>query len=291
MTNQKKAYLYGLLAIVFWSTVATAFKKSLQGMDFLQLLLTASVVSLAILLVFVALKKQLPLLKNVSTQNWWRSALGGFLNPFLYYVVLLKAYSILPAQIAQPLNYTWPIVLVLLSAPFLGQQLGSKSLVAAAISFSGVFMIAMQGQMFDFSKANWFGIGLAAGSSIIWASYWILNQKNTCNSNISLLLNFLFGSIYTALAVFFFSDFSFIHSQALPWAVYVGFFEVGITFIVWLNALKLTRRNDQISNLVFLSPFLSLIWIHLFLGETIFFTTVVGIMLIVAGIVVQQVGK
>ena len=35
---------------------------------------------------------------------------SGFLNPFLYYIILFKAYSLLPAQEALSLNYTWPLV-------------------------------------------------------------------------------------------------------------------------------------------------------------------------------------
>ncbi|NJK98814.1 MAG: EamA family transporter, partial [Bacteroidales bacterium] len=49
----------------------------------------------------------------------------GFLNPLLYYLVLFKAYSLLPAQIAQPLNYTWPLILVILSIIFLSKNIRS----------------------------------------------------------------------------------------------------------------------------------------------------------------------
>ena len=48
------------------------------------------------------------------------------------------AYSLLPAQVAQPLNFIWPITLVLLSIPILKQKLKLKSLFALMLSFVGV---------------------------------------------------------------------------------------------------------------------------------------------------------
>ena len=68
---------------------------------------------LTLFLVLVA-QKRLYLLRRYSGAALVRAAALGFLNPFLYYVVLFKAYDLLPAQEAQPLNYTWAITLAIL---------------------------------------------------------------------------------------------------------------------------------------------------------------------------------
>jgi len=47
--NQKKATLYGLTAVLAWSTAATAFKLALRHLDHYKLLLLANVFSLAAL--------------------------------------------------------------------------------------------------------------------------------------------------------------------------------------------------------------------------------------------------
>ncbi|MCV6021929.1 EamA family transporter, partial [Escherichia coli] len=48
--------------------------------------------------------------------------------------------------------------------------------------------------------------------------------------------------------------------SAKGWAAvtYVGLFEMGITFVLWLSALKSTQTTARISNLIFASPFISL---------------------------------
>ena len=61
--------------------------------------------------------------------------------------------------------------------------------------------------------------------------------------------------------------------------------EMGLTFFLWLNALKHAERTDQVSQLIYISPFLSLILIGLILHEPIHASTFVGLVLILAGII------
>ncbi|MDE0286859.1 MAG: EamA family transporter, partial [Gammaproteobacteria bacterium] len=70
--------------------------------------------------------------------------------------------------------------------------------------------------------------------------------------------------------------------------VYVGLFEMGVTYILWLAALRLSETAAKVSTLIFLSPFLSLIFISRILGEAVAVTTIVGLVLIVAGLLVQH---
>jgi len=286
--NQKKAYIFALSAISLWSTVATAFKLSLNGMNFIQLLFFASLTSTVILSIIIIKQNKFKNLLLSTKNEILKSAFVGFLNPFLYYFILLKAYSLLPAQIAQPLNYTWPIVLVLLSAPLLKQKLHLRSFIALIISFFGVFIIASKGNINNIQIDDSLGIILATSSSIIWSLFWIFNMKDTRDETVKLFLNFLFGAVYSFIAVLLFSNFKIENTYSLISSIYVGIFEMGITFVLWLTALQYTTSNASISNLVYISPFLSLIFIHFILGESIFPTTILGLALIIAGILVQQ---
>jgi len=290
MTGQNKAYLYALSAIGLWSTVAVAFKFALQNFRFEQLVFYSSLIATLVLFGILVVQNKVKNVIRSGINDYLRSALNGLLNPFLYYLILLKAYSVLPAQLAQPLNYTWPIVLVFLAVPFLGQKLSARSFIALIVSFSGVFFISLRGNISNFQIEEPLGVLLATCSSIIWAMYWILNVKDKRDEVSKLFLNFLFGTIYAAIWIFMFSDFG-INKLTLnsffP-VIYIGFFEMGFTFVLWMKAMQLTKSTDKIGNLVFISPFISLLWITIFLKETIFYTTLIGLLLIVLGIFVQQ---
>jgi len=185
----------------------------------------------------------------------------------------------------------WPIVLTLLSIPFLGQKISLKSMAALGFSFIGVILISSQGGIDGFRNTNFPGVGLALLSSVMWSLYWILNVKDTRDETVKLFTCFFAGFVYLFFAVLLFSDFRFPAGISLGAAVYTGFFEVGITYILWLKAMKKSSNNAKLSNLVYLGPFISLFFIHLFLKEAIFITTFIGLAFIVGGILFQQVKK
>ena len=291
MNSIKKAYLFGGLAVFFWSTVATAFKIALREFDFIQLIFYTSVVSSLVLFGMLIIQGKTHLLFCQTKREVKHSLLLGALNPMAYYLILFKAYSLLPAQLAQPLNMVWPITLAILSIPLLHQKIGLRSMLALFIGFLGVVIISSQGGISGFQNTNWPGVFLAVGSSVVWALYWIFNVKDKRDQVVKLFQNFFFGTIYLIVVVYFFSDFKFQWNPGFYSVIYIGFFEVGITYVLWLKAMEMSTNNAKIGNLVFLAPFVSLIFIHFILKETIYITTFIGLVLIILGIFVQQMDK
>ncbi len=291
MDTQKKAYSFAILAVILWSTVASAFKLSLRHVDYLELLLYASFFSTLIIFIVLILQRKLHLLKTYSTKDFLFAALLGFLNPFLYYIVLFKAYSILPAQEAITLNYTWPLMLVLLSIPLLKQKIKFLSIVAIIISFLGVIIIATRGNISGLSFSDIKGDLLPLSSAVIWALFWIFNLKDRHDVVVKLFASFCFGLIFSIFLIIIrshFVGFSLPNFKGILGSAYVGFFEMGLTFIVWLSALKYARTTAQVSNFIYITPFLSLFVVSIVVGEKILFSTVIGLVFIIAGIVLQR---
>jgi drug/metabolite transporter (DMT)-like permease len=289
MDRNKQSYIYAGLAIFFWSTVPTAFKISLRELEILPMLTIASITSTLVLLTVVLTGNKTGLIRKTSGKDLLNSAMLGFINPFLYYLILLKAYKLLPAQVAQPLNMIWPIILVLLSVAILGQKIERKSFLALFISFAGVYIIASQGNLFKPGHADFEGVILATGSSIFWAIYFILNVRDKRDEAVKLFLNFLFGSVYLVAAMIITGKLhDVIGFSGAVASVYVGIFEMGITFLFWLKALQMASTTDKISNLVYLAPFLSLVFVHFILHEPVYYTTPAGLLLIISGIMIQN---
>ncbi len=291
MKNQKLAYTLAGFVILFWGTSATAFKIGLRYLNFLQLLFFASLFAMVILFVVLLVQGKLSEVFRITKKELGWSILLGFLNPFLYYFVLFKAYNLLPAQVAQPLNYVWPIILVLLSVPILGQKLKPKNIVALVISFIGVIFISSQGSFAIFSKSNPFGVALALSSSLVWASFWLFNVRNGVKDEVvKLFLNFSFATLFGLMAGLLTEGFWNVPVYGFYSAAYIGAFEMGITFVLWLKALNYADNTARLGNVIYLVPFVALIFIKLVLGETVYWTTIVGLVLIISGIVYQQLG-
>lgn len=289
--NQARAMKYALSAVLLWSTVATAFKLALDYLTPIQLLTIAALVSVATFAVIISWQGRWQEALQIGGKRYKFYIFQGFINPFAYYLVLFSAYNALPAQQAQAINYSWAITMALLAVPILKQKLSRRALLAMLIAYVGVIFIATGGR-WDFQQTNWVGIGLALGSTLLWAGYWLSNIHNQDKPIPALFWCFAFGSGWLLLTQWVWVDEPWQGYLDLPlegWlgGVYVGLFEMGITFLVWLTAMRSAENAGRISSLVFLSPFISLLLIYFILGETIHYTTVIGLLLIIIGLSLQ----
>ncbi len=289
MRPQTKAYVFASLAVVLWSTMATAFKIALRHVSFTELLFYASVFSTLVLALILALRRDLGLVFSYTRRQYLKSLGLGLLNPLLYYAVLFKAYDLLPAQMAQPLNYTWAIALALLSVPLLGQRIGHREILGGVLGYAGVWVISTRGDLLSLHFTEPRGVGLALGSAFVWAFYWIGNMRDDRDPVAGLFLSFLFSLPFVLVACILFSGLRVPTAAGLLSTVYVGVVEMGVTFVLWLTALKLSENTAKVGNLIFVAPFLSLVFIRFVLGEVIMPSTYVGLVLIVGGFLYQRV--
>lgn len=284
----KNEYILGLLTVLFWSTSATAFKITLQYLDVLQLLFYSIITAVVILGAYLLINRKFNAVFKLKTKEYAFYLILGFLNPFVYYWMAIKAYDLLPAQIVQPINYTWVITLSLLSIPLLKQAFSKIQIMATLVCYAGVITLSYRSDTATGSEINYLGVFLAISCTIIWALYWIYNVRSQQDPIIAIFLNFLFSIPFIAIACFFFSSFEIIDLKGLYGAAWIGCFEFGFAFITWITALKLAKNTNHITNLIFLTPFVSLIFIHTILGEVIHQQTYAGLILIILGIVIQK---
>ena len=111
-------------------TLATAFKLTLAEFTPIQMLCIASIVSAIALTIICGVQGKLGQLSATFLSNPWYYLLLGLINPLAYYVILFKAYDLLPASQAQAINYSWAITLTLMAAVFLGQKIRAKDWLA-----------------------------------------------------------------------------------------------------------------------------------------------------------------
>jgi drug/metabolite transporter (DMT)-like permease len=286
--NNRLAILYALIAVAMWSTVATAFKLSLNHLSLLQLLTGASFFSLLTLTFFLIIRKEFLQAIYSLPSHWKQACILGGLNPILYYVILFKAYDLLPAQVAQSLNYTWAITLTIFSVIFLKHKLLLGDIVAITLGYTGVLLIILSSGKIA-GDINIIGIFLAMISTLVWAAYWLINTKDNRPPITKLFHSFLFALPILVIACLVLNKYqSFFTWQPWPYVAYVGLFEMGLAFIFWQLALEKTNRIGQISTLIFLSPLISLFIINHVLGEAIQVYTIIGLALILLGIGFQQ---
>ncbi|MDE0223538.1 MAG: DMT family transporter [Gammaproteobacteria bacterium] len=281
--SERHALLFALVAVALWSTVATGFKLGLRELAPVQLLLMGCLVALAF---FAAAR---PFVRAGLTPRQHLAAAGlGLLNPLAYYLVLFEAYDRLPAQIAQPLNFTWAIALALLAVPLLRQRLSARGWLGIGVGYAGVVVLLTQGEFDGFGRFAPLGTALALSSSVIWAMYWLLTVRLGIHPVPLMLNGFAVATVAVGAICWMTTGLPALNLRVVGYGAWVGLVETGVTFLLWHRALALTGNAGRIGQLIFLSPFLSLILIANVLGEDIHPSAVVALAMIVGGLALSR---
>ena len=270
-------------AVLSWSTVATAFKLSLECMSWFSLLSVAIPTATAVFFLIAAFQRKLPQLRKLSAHDAGYIVAIGLLNPLIYYCTLFIAYDLLPAQVAQPVNYTWPMWFIVLYAVVHCTKPSLFQIAGLALSFLGVVVISTGKPGSTIPVA---GVAVALVSALIWAGYWMLSLRVSVDRIVTLLLGFGASSlVLVALRLLGGMGFSI---PGAGYAVYVGLFEMAIPFVLWQYALAKAPNKYLVNQLSYLSPVLSLVLINFYLGKRLALTTIVGALLIIGGILVSN---
>ena len=123
-------------------------------------------------------------------------------------------------------------------------------------SLLGVILISLGAGKSDVSGISVLGILLAFFSAVMWATYWMINNKNKdIDGTVSLFMGFLFGTIYLLVAALF-VGINIENTTSLLAGMYVGAFEIAIPFICFGMAIRMTSNPALVNQLCYLSPFM-----------------------------------
>jgi drug/metabolite transporter (DMT)-like permease len=103
----------------------------------------------------------------------WLLGVGGL---FGYHALYFAALQLAPPAEANLVNYLWPLLIVLLSAPLAGERLGWPHLLGAALGFAGVALLAF-GRGASFAGSHLAGYLLALGCALAWSLYSVLSRR------------------------------------------------------------------------------------------------------------------
>ena len=272
--------------------MATAFKWALIYSSPMQLITAAATVSWLFFAVSLAIGGRLSRVIEVPRALLWRCLILGLLNPALYYWILFQAYDLLPAQDAMAINYTWGLTLPLIAAVF-SKIVPTRSEVGLALlSYLGILIIVTDGDLSAFEFNAPVGVLLALTSTVIWGLSWVLNSRFVDNHQldpqVTLFLNFTAATPVLWLITVLTDGVITMTWASVLSGLYVGLFEMGIAFILWMSALRLTDNPIRVSSLIFLAPPISLVLITTVMGEPIAQSTLLGLVVILLGLAGQQ---
>ena len=282
MERQNKAVLLALVSVLAWSTVATGFKLGLRELTVSQLLWAGSMFACIFFWMVCCKKREWAPVPNTRVF----SIVMGLVNPGVYYLVLFAAYDRLPAHIAQPLNYSWALVMTFAAWWLLGQRPSRGQLMALGLGYLGVLLLVF-GSGIDagglaLDKINYVGAGLAIASTFLWAFYWVLLTRTPVSTAPFMAWSFTSGLVFISIYCLLGDGLPGFDADTLVFGAWVGLIEMGITFYMWRLAMLWATNAVSVAQMIFLSPVLSLMLIYFVLGEDIRSLAIVGALIVFA---------
>ena len=290
MDNRIKPYIYVVFAILCWGSSAAVGKLLLNSLTPVQTMFSTAVFATATLFCIVLLQGKMKVYATYSLKDYVRIIGAGLLGFPIYIFCFYSALALMSAQETYIVNYLWPIMVVIFATIILQERFDARKLTAIALSFVGVMIVVTNGNIFSFESGNFHGILLAATGAVAYGLFSVLDKKfgyeKTTENLIFYSLNLGLSALVLGFSHTFpiWSHLSFGNIVGLFWA---GAVSGVLGSLAWLSALK-HGNTARISNLIFLAPFVSLVYIYFLVGERILISSVIGLLVIVAGIVLQS---
>ena len=281
----KKVYSLAAVTILIWSTSATVSKLLLGELDSIQVLCVSALFASLFLLVMNIATGNIKKLKAYKPRDYLKTILIGLPGTFLYYLLLYTGMDRMPASQALIINYLWPIMSVVFACIILKEKMTPRKAIAIGISFLGVIIVVGR-ELTHLNSNTLVGAGCCILAAMSYGSFTALNQKSGYDKWISMMFFYFATFILTGLILLVTRRIPQLGSVQVLGMAFNGMFNMAIATTTWAMALD-SGKTAKVSNLAYITPFLSLVWTAVFLKEQITVFSVLGLLVIVLGILIQ----
>lgn len=286
----KKEYIYAFVSIFLWSTTATVTKLLLGNLNSMQILLVGSLFASIFLFIVNLIKGNFKDLKQYKLKDYLQIFIIGLLGTFLYNLFLYLGIDTLEASQAFIINYLWPIMTVVFACIILKEKITLRKVIAIILSFIGVIIVTAKGDLLNIEKNSIIGAIYCVLAAVSYGLFSVLNKQKGYNKFLSMMLYYLASFIISLIYIVFSKKEISLQLNEILGLTWIGLFTSATAFTAWALALE-KGDTAKISNLAYITPFLSLIWTALILKESFNIYSALGLIVIVLGIFIQMKDK
>jgi len=289
--SQTGPRLLALLAITLWGLSFVATRVALAELAPVPLIAARLVLGLVLLVALLGARGELAELRRVPVVPL---ALLGFFG--IAFHQLLQAYAL---TLTTAVHTGWligltPIWSALLAARFLHERFGRARIVGLALGFAGALLVVSRGRL----DATTLALPSAKGdllillSTVNWAAVTIAGRSVMRSLKPRVATTFLMAVGLACVLPFTLGTggaAAFTHLSARAWAavLFLGIGCSGIGYLAWFGALERLGAS-QVAAFLYLEPLVTLAAAALYLHEPVGLTTVLGGLIVLAGVALVQ---
>jgi len=288
-TNEQKSYFYGFFTVLIWGSFIAISKINLKDLDSFQVLFYTSFIASLITFLILIYQKKISHLKVISLSQIFKLSLIS-LPAFLYYLFYYIALKIIPVTEAAALNYLWPLAVVFFAVVLFKEKVTKTKIIAILLGIIGCSIVITRGNIFQYKFTNLLGDLITITAALSWGLFSNLGKKNKFDQTISYFVFFLTIFLFSIPSMLLFSTFQIPRLNNVWGLLWIGILNLSISYHLWFKALKL-GDIAKLSNLMYFTPFVALVWIAIMLKENILPIQLFGLLFILFGSLVYILGE
>ena len=223
-------------------------------------------------------------------RDWPYLALLGFLG--ITFHQWLQCTGLVTAQATTTgwIVASIPVFMALLGWFALKEHLHWMQWAGILLSAFGVLLVVTRGDLILIALGKFRPVGdfLILVSALNWALFSVLSWRGLQKYPATLMMFFVMAFGWLFSSVLFFAEGGFSQIGRIPWdgwagIAFLGIFCSGVAYIFWYDALQVLPVA-QTGAFLYLEPVATVIVAALILGERLYFVTLIGGVLILAGV-------
>ena len=290
MRDKPRATLYVLLCVALWALIPVVAKLGQSRLDNHQFLFWSSLVSFAVIALTVLLTGRARYIRTYTLADWLWFSFLGLLGTYIYYLFLYLGYSRSSGMEVLVIQYTWPILIVVLSVFILKERLDMRKGLAILLGFVGVVLVLTRGEITQINVSDPAVISLVALGAGCFALFSVLSKRVTREALGVVAVYFLvatFASLGSMLAL---SEFALPQAGDLLPILLNGVLVNGFSYVFWTLALR-SAEASYLAPFTFITPVLSAVYLIVFFREPFVIAYGIGLVLVVAGGLINTAGR
>ena len=285
MSVKTRGTFFVLICVALWGLIPVVAKLGQSGLDNHQFLFWSSLISASVMLLSAAVTGDLRQLRGLSIAQGVYLVALGLLGTYLYYLFLYLGYARAVGLEVLAVQYSWPLMIVLLSLFILGEALTLRKIIAVLLGFAGVLTVLTRGRLDQLEFNNPDVLLLVGAGSLSFALFSVLGKKVRVAPILAIFVYFSAATVASFISMLVFSDFSVPSQQGWIPVVLNGILVNGFSYVFWIYALK-SAPASYLAPFTYLAPALSAVYLVVFFNNPFLISYAVGLGLIItAGLV------
>ena len=280
---KQKQWMFTLITVFFWASASVLIRLTYESISPVNTAVARSWIG-AFILITVCLIKRVPL---PAKRDLPLFILAGVIGFALYSICFNSGFMFLTAATGNVILAIIPVFTAVIARFVFKERIRPLGWFFTCVSFSGILILILWNGVLSINR----GVFWILAAAILNGSYSLVQRQLTRRYTAlqSSAYSIIAGAIVLApLIPSTIRELTSASSVAVATVIYIGIFSSGVGYLFWSKALSIAKRTAEVTNFLYLPPFIATLLAYVVFKELPDWGTAIGGVVIMLGLLLFQ---